>query len=117
MMTVNSCKKFEIPLAFLIGFFGIPTGLFAIMDLLLRLATWLGVSLHTPPGTASPFLAVMVLDILILGLVGNIPSIAALGLWLLLVMAGRSRTAKLTTFVCLLVALAGILDLRFMRPI
>ncbi|MGB6480538.1 MAG: hypothetical protein WBF15_15695 [Candidatus Sulfotelmatobacter sp.] len=72
--------------------------------------------LHTPPGTTTPFLAVMMLNIVVLGLVGLIPFIAALGLWLLLLMAGRSRAAKLATFVCLLIALAGIVDLRIMGP-
>jgi hypothetical protein len=115
-MTANPNKKFEIPLAFLIGFLCIPTGLFGIMDLILRLATRLGMSLHTPRGTTTPFLALMILDVLVLGLVGIIPFIAALGLWLLLLMAGRSRAAKLATFVCLLIALVGILDLRLMRP-
>lgn len=115
-MTANPNKKLEIPLAFLIGFFCLPTGLFGIMDLILRLQTRLGMSLHTPPGTTTPFLALMMLDVVVLGLVGIIPFIVALGLWLLLLMAGRSRAAKLTTFVCLLFAIAGIVDLRFMGP-
>jgi hypothetical protein len=115
-MTANHNKKFEIPLAFLIAFLCIPTGLFGIMDLILRHAAQLGMSPHTPPGSTTPFMVVMMLDIVILALVGMIPLIAALGLWLLLLVAGRSRVAKLATFVCLLFAIAGIVDLRFMGP-
>jgi hypothetical protein len=115
-MTATPNKKFEIPLAFVIGFLCIPTGLFAILDLILRLETRLGMSLHTPPGTTTPLLALMMLDVLVLGLVGIIPLIVAFGLWLLLVMAGSSRAARFATFACLLFALAGVLDLRFMRP-
>jgi hypothetical protein len=103
-------------LAFLIGFLCIPAGLFGIMDFVLRLADKLRMSLHTPPGTTTPFMAVMMLDIVVLALLGMIPVITALGLWLVLLVAGRSRAAKLATFVCLLFALVGILDLRFMRP-
>lgn len=115
-MTANPNRKFEIPLAFLIGFLCIPAGLFGIMDLILRLETRLGMRLHTPPGTTTQFMAVMMLDIVMLRLLGVLPSIAALGLWLVLLIAGRSRTAKLATLVCLLFAIAGILDLRLMRP-
>ena len=103
-------------MAFLIAFLCIPTGLFGIMDLILRHAAQLGMSPHTPPGTTTPFMVVMMLDIVILALVGMIPLIAALGLWLLLLVAGRSRAAKSATFVCLLFAIAGIVDLRFMGP-
>jgi hypothetical protein len=115
-MTAKPNKKFEIPLAFLIGLLCVPTGLFAILDLILRLAGHPGMSPHTPPGTTTPFMAVIMLDVVVLALIGMIPFIAALGLWFVLLVAGRSRAAKLVTFVCLLFAIAGIVDLRLMRP-
>jgi hypothetical protein len=61
-------------------------------------------------------MGVVMLDLVILALVGMIPFIAALGLWFVLLIAGRSRAAKLATFACVLIALIGILDLRLMRP-
>jgi NADH:ubiquinone oxidoreductase subunit 2 (subunit N) len=115
-MTANPNKKFEIPLAFLIGFLCMPTGLFGIMDLVLRHVAHPSKNPHTPPGTTTPFMAVIMLDVVVLALIGMIPFIAALGLWFVLLVAGRSRAAKLVTFVCLLFAIAGIVDLRLMRP-
>ncbi len=111
-MTATPNRKFEIPLAFLIGFLCVPTGLFVVLDLLLRIEAPLGMSPRGP----TPLLAAIMLDAIVLALVGVIPLIAALGLWLLLLFVGRSRAAKLATFVCLLLAIVGFLDLRLMGP-
>lgn len=111
-MTVIPNKKFELPLGFLIGFLCMPTGWFAMLDLSLRLTAKLG---HAPKGP-TPLLAAIALDLIILNLVGIIPFLAACGLWLVLLVAGRSRGAKSVTFICLLFAIAGIAAVRSMGP-
>jgi hypothetical protein len=114
-MTAITNKKFEIPLAFLIGFLCMPTGLFAIMYLVLLLAALLGINPHGPRAPIQD-LAVMMLDLVILGLLGILPFLAALGLWLVLLVAGRNRAAKFVTFICLLFAVGGIVVVRSMAP-
>jgi hypothetical protein len=113
MTTTIANKRFELPLALLIGLLCLPAGFWVIMYPVSRLARHLGMGPHAPH-TATPFEAVVILDVVVLGLLGILPFIAALGLWLVLLIAGRSRTAKFFTFLCLLFAIGGLLIVRSM---
>lgn len=66
--------------------------------------------------TANPIVLVAMFDFIIVSWIGISIFIAALVLWLILLIIGRNLAVKFITFICLLFAIYGIEVLRSLGP-